>query len=80
MGTKMLHFEVRNHDHHKAGFSCVQIAHVSFLCRGVSAVFFAAFRKQRGMAQTDPQTRPTTGVSYSRPCQQDHLPPSSDYR
>ena len=25
MGTKMLHFEVRKHDHHKAGFSCVQI-------------------------------------------------------
>ena len=34
MGTKMLHFEVRKHDHHKAGFSCVQIAHVSFLCWG----------------------------------------------
>lgn len=47
METKMLHFEVRKHDHHKAGFSCVQIAHVSFLCRGVSAVFFAAFTKTR---------------------------------
>ena len=31
-----------------------ELAHVSFLCRGVSAVFFAAFREQRGVAQTDP--------------------------
>ena len=34
--------------------SLFKVAHVSFLCRGVSAVFFAAFREQRGVAQTDP--------------------------
>ena len=58
----------------------IQIAHVSFLCWGVPAVFFAAFRKQRGVAQIDPQTFPTAGVSHPRPCRQDYLPPSSDYR
>ena len=64
----------------KAGFSCVQIAHVSFYVGGVPAVFFAAFRSKEVWRKLIHKHSQRQEVSHPRPCRQDYLPPSSDYR